>query len=1203
MKNLTIKKSLFLVVALLASNSLFAQNTAPTFTSTAVTSVDDGASYRYFIQTNDMDGDAVTVTAPTKPSWLTLTAIDLTTIGEGSAGGADGDQATAEFSAPTGIVVDGAGNMYVSQNGHNQHKIRKITPDGIVSTLAGAGPSGSANGTGSGASFGNPFGLFIDASDNIYVADNADIRKITSAGVVTTIGTTSQPVDVVVDSDGKVYSIEYNLGVINRFPAGGGSPTTFSTVNGGGQIGGMVIDASNNIYVGTRGADIGTGKIYKVTPDGNTVTEEVTDLNLRGGLAMDGDGNFYYTTYGNEVHKVTMPGATVSTVLTGLNGSWEVAVDASGNIYAPSTNGNQIKTTLKGYKLSGDATDKVGDHNVTLTANDGNGGTVDQGFTITVNDITPPSFENSTPSAASITGTGLTLNTDIDEGGTIYYVVLADGAAAPTAAEVKAGTGSSGATAAASGSATVSTGEFTHAFSITELSSATAYDLYVVAEDDEGTPNLASPAKIDVSTANTPPSFTSAAVTTVKLGSEYSYDISATDADGHGLTYTAPTVPSWLSFNAAGVSTLAGSTTSGMADGTGTDAQFNQPAGIARGNSGNIYVAEWTNHTIRKVTPEGVVTTLAGSHGTAGFADGTGTAARFNTPAGIAVDASENVYVTEFSGHRIRKITSEGVVTTIAGNGTGGFADDTGTAAQFNGPIGITIDESGNLYVGDFNNHRIRKITAEGVVTTLAGSGIAGFADGTGAAAQFSSPTGVVVDASGNLYMGEFSGHRIRKITAEGVVTTLAGSGISGFADGTGTAAQFNSPFSITLDQSDNVLVGGNGFRLRKISPAGVVSTVVGNGSSGSVNGTLSEARLGQIWGVAIDDQGKIFLGGHTNHTIRTVSTSNKLSGTPTADHIGTHNLVLEVSDGNGGTVQQSFTIEVLENTPPAFTSATTASFAENGTGTAYTAVATDANTITYSLGSGNDEALFNINSSTGAVTFKAAPDFETPGDTDDNNTYVINVIATDEAENASNQDVTITVTDVDEVAPVLTSATSANFAENGTGTAYTVVATDANSLTYSFGSGNDEALFDVVSSSGVVTFKSAPDFESPTDSDKNNTYVFNVVATDDAGNAANQDVTITVTDEDDTVLGIATGEFNHLSIYPNPVTEENFTIQFDQALSGMISVLNMEGRMIKKVSFKGKKAQLNLSGELPGVYLIKVTSAEGTQQTKLFRQ
>ena len=520
MKNLTLKKSLFLVVAAMFTfNSLFSQNTAPTFTSTAVTSVDDGASYRYLIQTSDVDDDVVTVTAPTKPDWLTLAAVDITTIGEGSAGGTDGDQATAEFSAPTGIVVDGAGNMYVSQNGSNQHKIRKITPDGIVSTLAGAGPSGSANGTGSSASFGNPFGLFIDASDNIYVADNADIRKITSAGVVTTIGTTSQPVDVVVDSDGKVYSIEYNLGVINRFPASGGSPTTFATVNGGGQIGGMVIDASNNIYVGTRGADIGTGKIYKVTPDGNTVTEEVTDLNLRGGLAMDGDGNFYYTTYGNEVHKVTMPGETVSTVLTGLNGSWEVAVDASGNIYAPSTNGNQIKTTLKGYKLSGDATDKVGDHSVTLTANDGNGGTVDQDFTITVNDVTPPSFENSTPSAASITGTGLTLNTDIDEGGTIYYVVLADEAAAPTAAEVKAGTGSSGATTAASGSATVSTGDFTHAFSITGLSTATAYDVYVAAEDDESSPNVqTSPTKIDVNTANTPPSFTSNAVTTVKLG-------------------------------------------------------------------------------------------------------------------------------------------------------------------------------------------------------------------------------------------------------------------------------------------------------------------------------------------------------------------------------------------------------------------------------------------------------------------------------------------------------------------------------------------------------------------------------------------------------------------------------------------------------------------------------------------------------------
>ncbi|MBU2888053.1 T9SS type A sorting domain-containing protein, partial [Gilvimarinus agarilyticus] len=221
-------------------------------------------------------------------------------------------------------------------------------------------------------------------------------------------------------------------------------------------------------------------------------------------------------------------------------------------------------------------------------------------------------------------------------------------------------------------------------------------------------------------------------------------------------------------------------------------------------------------------------------------------------------------------------------------------------------------------------------------------------------------------------------------------------------------------------------------------------------------------------------------------------------------------------SDGTN-TVNQNVTITVtdVDDTYPVFTSATTASFIENETGTAYTVTATDANTITYSLGSGNDEALFDIVGSTGVVTFKTAPNFESPADTDEDNDYVINVIASDGV-NTVNKNVTITVTDVDDTNPVFTSSTTASFIENETGTAYTVTATDANTVTFSLGSGNDEALFDIVGSTGVITFKAAPDFENPADTDEDNAYVINVIASDGV-NTTNQNVTITVTDVDDT--------------------------------------------------------------------------------------
>jgi sugar lactone lactonase YvrE len=320
----------------------------------------------------------------------------------------------------------------------------------------------------------------------------------------------------------------------------------------------------------------------------------------------------------------------------------------------------------------------------------------------------------------------------------------------------------------------------------------------------------------------------------------------------------------------ATVTTLAGSGAHGSANGTGISASFFAPNGVAVDAAGNVYVADAINNMVRKISPGGVVTTLAGS-GARGSVNGTGISASFSGPSGVAVDAAGNVYVADAYNNRIRKISSGGVVTTLAGN-TPGFVNGTGTSASFYSPQGIAVDGVGNIYVADKLNSVIRKISPGGVVSTFAGSGAQGSANGQAALASFSSPDGVAVDAAGNIYVADPGNGLVRKISSGGLVTTLAGSGTMGSANGKGILASFYQPTDVAVDVAGNVYVTDIYNNLiRKISPEGVVTTLAGSGAVGSVNGIGALASFNLPDGLTVDGAGSIYVADRDNCLIRKI--------------------------------------------------------------------------------------------------------------------------------------------------------------------------------------------------------------------------------------------------------------------------------------------------------------------------------------------
>lgn len=623
------------------------------------------------------------------------------------AGMRDGAGSAARFSGPVGTVRDAAGNLYVADTGN--HAIRKIAPDQTVTTLAGMpGKSGSADGIGTAARLTSPKYIAIDTAGNLFVTDsvNHTVRRITQDGSVTTIAGMN---GVKGNDDG------FGQAALFNHPAG------------------ITVDASGNLLV----ADAFNSLVRRITPQGLVSTF----AGIRGQRVL-ANGPIASATFIDPL---------------------AIAIDLSGNVF------------------------------------------VSDGF------FSPP--EPNTIAGRSIIR-------KITPDGVVSSLA---GGFVPETAENVDGTGAAA-----------------RFFEITGMAADGAGNLYL----GDGRIRRVTPTGV-VST------YIARAVGLLNLAGGVTIDSANTlyfsDTGDH-------VVRAFTSIGAA--STLAGTMPQpGSADGSGAAAQFNGPKGIRSDASGNLYLADTLNHIVRRVTPDGVVSTLAGTAGAQGSTDGSGAAARFLYPHDVAVDASGNLYVADSFNNTIRKVTPAGVVSTLAGAaGQVGSADGSGAAARFNSPQGIAVDAAGNVYVADRWNYTIRKITPDGAVSTLAGTaGEFGSVNGIGSAARFGAPGDMTIDADGNLYLID-SGSTIRKITPTGTVSTLAGSsGQWGDADGNGPAARFRMPEGIGIDAAGNLYVADTGnHAIRRVTPGGEVSTVAGNGETQE----LAQGSLYRPTGVAVSGDG-----------------------------------------------------------------------------------------------------------------------------------------------------------------------------------------------------------------------------------------------------------------------------------------------------------------------------------------------------------
>jgi hypothetical protein len=814
-------------------------------------------------------------------------------VGSGASGPFNpGIRVNSTLDNPFGCVVGQDGTIYLINNSStSKPSICKITPNGAVTLLAGSLTQGYTDGTGSAASFNAPIQATLGLDGSLYVTDNLRIRKVTTAGVVSTVYTgTNFIAGICIDVSGNIYFTETFAGfAIKRIAVGSTVATVFAGSGTQNQVDGtgtgasfygprgLTIDLQGNIYV----ADYSS--VRKITPAG-VVTTLAGNTSLGQTIlplqtnAVDTGANSQGVTTNGTVTYIRSGEANSYTTRINPDGTQQLVLGKGGAYFnnAASPWGNYISIPFTGgatftiaYEFYANDTGYYNPWSLSSTATGSEYG------------INPDLFSNGTQQKFNLRFTGgivapqfavtpttwthvvLTVNTITGEGkayknGVLQSTVTGTGSFINASYLLlgRAGDGIRGFNGALRNFCVFNS--ILSQANITALNTQKQYENssnlltnLIGNSDGQGLQagfNVINSVACDIvgnvyaaDTNNykikkiTPTGL----VTTIVNGlpgtniTGLNFDLTGnlfyTDSYG-GSLYKLPNVQR-LSTNPSiqvpgtTITLLAGSGAAGSTDGLGAAATFYNPHGIYPAPDGFIYVIDYGNHKIRRIDASGNVTTFAGT-GVGSFANGARLSAQFNRPQDCVMDPSGNLYVVDTVNVRIRKIDASGNVTTFAGSGSTGDADGIGAAASFREPSGITIG-GGNLYVTDFHGNRIRKIViSTAAVTTLAGSssGVSGLIDGIGGQTRFYYPTQIAYGPDGFLYVATINA--VRKVSMTGVVTTLAGSSTAGYLDGLGTAAQFNRPYGLAVDVLGNVFVSENTNKtIRKITPAGLVTT------------------------------------------------------------------------------------------------------------------------------------------------------------------------------------------------------------------------------------------------------------------------------------------------------------------------------------------------------------------------------------------